>query len=338
MSDIAYALLKHGVLDAINEEPRTCGALARDLALHEDYLCRYATAGVAIGMLQRNEDKFSLTNVGRAYTVQVRDFIELTNSMSTEVNRAAAKDSMKTGISGFRNYYGGELDGYEALMTDELRKTFNLQDEFEIANRAMVSLGEQSAAAVLADYYLTKPRAELCDIGGGEGQLVAEFARHWPKTSVTVFDLPDVIENFTNPYLADRLPRDRFKTLSGSFFHKLPEALGSCDIFFLRHILHDWNDAQCVKILTHLSKIAKPGAKLVIIEYIPDPRHDTLEQAAAKSFMDINMIALSPTGAKQRSPEHFSRLLNLALHNSTSTSSWTLLPTRSLHSVLEIPL
>ena len=43
------------------------------------------------------------------------------------------------------------------------------------------------------------------------------------------------------------------------------------DIYIYRHILHDWNDADSVKILSSLLPSLKPGAKVLVSEGILPP-------------------------------------------------------------------
>ena len=43
------------------------------------------------------------------------------------------------------------------------------------------------------------------------------------------------------------------------------------DCFVLSHILHDWNDEQCVKILGNCRKAMKPDGRLLIVEMVLPP-------------------------------------------------------------------
>ena len=328
-SDVAFALLKAGILDALDDDAKTCGDLATNLQLHRDFVCRYMNAGVSIGVLWKKGDKFRLSRVGRAFTFDVRHMVELMNSKAREAERAASLESMATGKSGTRLFHHGDLDGYDALKTyDDLRA------EFDLANKAMIDIGKQSATAVLAAYQVP-PTAELCDVGGGEGQLVAEFALRWPETTATVFDLAETA-NSSRSYLGSRLPPDRFRFVPGSFFEPYPPTLASCDVFFYRHILHDWPDADARRILHNLNAVAKPGSKLVVIEFILDDNF-FLQSSTAKRFMDITMLALNAPGAKERSLSEFIDLFNLSLVGNKATTP-RLIPTCSLYSILEISL
>ena len=60
---------------------------------------------------------------------------------------------------------------------------------------------------------------------------------------------------------------DRVKLAPGNFFEAVP---GGCDAYLLKHILHDWDDATCKKILGVVRQAAKPGAKVLICELFVD--------------------------------------------------------------------
>jgi hypothetical protein len=57
------------------------------------------------------------------------------------------------------------------------------------------------------------------------------------------------------------------------FFKPQPEKNAS--IFFLKHIMHDWSDPYCSKILDQLYEAATPTTRLIVMEVIlPYACHD----------------------------------------------------------------
>jgi 6-hydroxytryprostatin B O-methyltransferase len=62
-----------------------------------------------------------------------------------------------------------------------------------------------------------------------------------------------------------------------------PQTVREADIYIFRHILHDWNDADSVKILSALLPALKPGARVLISEaIIPAPPAKRLNTLASK--------------------------------------------------------
>lgn len=77
---------------------------------------------------------------------------------------------------------------------------------------------------------------------------------------------------------ADAALRDRISYREHDFFTAQPVA---ADVYFFRHILHDWSDADCVRIVAALLPALRPGARVLIHEGIvpapPARRANTLD-------------------------------------------------------------
>ena len=63
--------------------------------------------------------------------------------------------------------------------------------------------------------------------------------------------------------------QDRCKYIKGDMFEQVPSA----DLYLMKMILHDWNDDECIKILSNIHKSASDKSKVFIIEHIvPESR------------------------------------------------------------------
>lgn len=71
-------------------------------------------------------------------------------------------------------------------------------------------------------------------------------------------------------------------------------------------ILHDWNDAECVEILSNLRRAARDRARVLIIEHVV-PAHDV---AHFSKLFDIHMMCWG-TG-QERTEAQYGRLLETA--------------------------
>ena len=94
----------------------------------------------------------------------------------------------------------------------------------------------------------------------------------------------------------------RCEYVAGDMFTEVPSA----DAYLLKHILHDWNDADCVRILSNIHKAAAPNARIFVAEYVvlgPDTPH------FAKLF-DIHMMCA--TGGQERTEEEYASLCERA--------------------------
>ena len=102
---------------------------------------------------------------------------------------------------------------------------------------------------------------------------------------------------------ADKLNvADRCAYIGGDMF----QAIASADIYFLKLILHDWNDDECIQILSNVHQASDDDARVFIVEHlIPDP-----ETPHFSKFFDIHMMCWG-TG-RERSSDEYAELLSRA--------------------------
>jgi len=103
---------------------------------------------------------------------------------------------------------------------------------------------------------LEKKRVLLCDVGGGAGHQCLAFRAQRPELEgqLAVTGLPIMIEQQDQAALLAQnvLPiADDFFQASDS-----PAAVREVKMYYLRNILHDWNDEQSVKILRRIRRAA----------------------------------------------------------------------------------
>jgi len=67
---------------------------------------------------------------------------------------------------------------------------------------------------------------------------------------------PEVLGKIPEPY------DSRISLTTHDFFNEQPVA--GADVYFFRHVFHNWPDLYCVKILRALIPALKPGAKVLI--------------------------------------------------------------------------
>jgi len=114
-----------------------------------------------------------------------------------------------------------------------------------------------------------------------------------------VFDRPQVAEQAAKEIEAVGLS-DRCRAVAGDFFK---EVTGGGDAYLLKYILHDWDDANCERILSSCRRAIAPSGKLLAIETVVPPPgvsgHSKLD--------DIEMMVL--LGSQERTEEEYTMLL-----------------------------
>ena len=139
------------------------------------------------------------------------------------------------------------------------------------------------------------------DVGGASGLLVHTLMTTNPQLHGIVLDLPDVLPAATEAAAALGLT-GRSSVLAGDFFGSVPEA----DLYLLKHILHDWNDAQCDRILENCRRAMRPGGRVIVIEWLLG----NIGKPGMTPLMDLNMMVML-TG-RERTPSEYSELLKQA--------------------------
>ena len=74
-----------------------------------------------------------------------------------------------------------------------------------------------------------------------------------------------------------------WSAVGGDFFADIP---GQADAYLMRWVIHDWADDEALAILKNVRKNARPGAGLVLVEWVIT---ETAEFDTGK-WMDVNML------------------------------------------------
>ena len=121
----------------------------------------------------------------------------------------------------------------------------------------------------------------------------------YPRLQGVVYDLPEVLA--TAPSSQFTGCEDRIHLEAGSFFARAPDG---CDAYVLKHILHNWSDDDCIRILTLLREQLPAHGRVLICEMVI--RGDPAPTPA--KMLDIEMLLLT-VGGKERSSEEFRDVL-----------------------------
>lgn len=124
-----------------------------------------------------------------------------------------------------------------------------------------------------------------------------------PHLRATVLDMEQVIQD-KNLLWANKMgiTADRCSYVSGDMF----EAVPTSDAYFMKMILHDWDDEECLRILSSIHKSSATKTRLFIVEHVvPGP-----ETPHFSKLFDIHMLC-ALTG-RERTEEEYLALLKQA--------------------------
>ncbi|XP_048137840.1 xanthohumol 4-O-methyltransferase-like [Rhodamnia argentea] len=190
------------------------------------------------------------------------------------------------GSAGFKRANGHDLWDLQ-LENPEYNRIFN--DAMACTNKFMMK------AIVDACKEGFERVGSLVDVGGGTGVAVAEIVRSYPHIKGINFDRPNVI--------ADAPVCGGVSHVGGDMF----EAIPSADAVFMKWILHDWNDEDCVKILKNCKKaIPEKNGMVLIAEVVLQPEGDGLFD---ETGLVLDLLMITHTGGKERSELEWKKIL-----------------------------
>jgi hypothetical protein len=305
VSQAIYVAASLGIADLVKDGSRTSDELAAATETDPPTLYRLLRALAAVGVLHEEDGRrFSLAPVGEPlrsdHPQSIRGWAAFIGRPYHWEAWGHLLQSVRTGENAFWLLNGTDIWSYRA----------ERPDESAIFDRAMMALTTASNRALL-DAYDFGRFGTVCDVGGGNGALLASLLAKYPEMQGILFDQPHVVANAADVL---RHVADRCRVVPGSFFESVPEG---GDAYVLKAIIHDWDDEQSAKILRACRRAVHGGSLLVVERIIGD-----LNEDPATKFSDLNML-VAP-GGQERTVDEFGALFaaaGFALGGVTETSS-----------------
>jgi hypothetical protein len=217
--------------------------------------------------------------------------------------------SIQTGKTGFEKAQGMPLFDYFARHPDDA----------SLFNETMVGFHGQEPPAIAAAYDFSTFNT-IVDIGGGTGNLLAAILTRHPGVRGVLFDLSHVVAE-APVLLKAKGVSDRVTIEAGDFFRSVPPG---GDAYVLSHIIHDWDEDQCLAILTHIRNVITSAGRLLIAEMVL-PAGD---EPHPGKMLDMAMLVWP--GGQERTLAEYDHLLSQAGFHLTR-----LVPTNSAVNVVE---
>ena len=160
----------------------------------------------------------------------------------------------------------------------------------------------------------------VVDVGGATGNMLAAILSRHVSLRGVLFDRPHVVRD-APALLKARGVEARVTIEAGDFFERVPSG---GDAYLLSHVIHDWNEDQCLTILGHCRAVMKPDGRLLIVETVL-PTGDAPHQGKVQ---DIVMLVVP--GGQERTEAEYATLLDKAGFRLNRV-----VPTESVVSVVE---
>lgn len=313
VTQLLYVAVKLGIADLLAGGPQTTRELAAVAGAQADALYRTLRALASFGVFREVAPRrFALTPLAELLrTDHPHSLRAAILFQGEEVYRAWGEllYSLRTGAPAFDRAYGMPHFDYLAQHADASA----------VFNRTM---GENSARSVaaLVSAYAFPASGVVIDVGGGHGAFLAAVLQAHPGLHGVLFDQPHVVEGAA-PTLEAAGVAERCARVGGDFF---TPPLPAGDLYLLRQVIHDWDDAQSSAILRHCAQAMGQDGKVLVIEALIPPGNDP----SPVKLLDLQMLVM--TGGRQRTEEEYRQLYATA-----GLRLLRILPTNTQFSIVE---
>ena len=299
-SQILYAGVKLGIFESLDRTPKHYSEIARQLNLDASLLYRLLRALASLGFLNEEGDKkFTITSMGelvrKDHPETLRGVVLLEEGPEHYAIWKHLSDMIRDGRQdGFVREFGLRIFDYMS-QNPAYRDAFNYaMDSYSARTTKMV-------LEALKGYDFTRIKS-LCDIGGGHGHLICSILREHPHLQGIVLELESTINNKELLWAEKMGVADRCIYIAGDMFKEVPRS----DVYVMKMILHDWNDEECVAILSNIHKASPLGGRILIAEHVV-AGHETPHFS---KLFDIHMMC-ALTG-RERTEKEYAALLERA--------------------------
>jgi len=289
MSHILYVAAKLSLADHLDKGLTRVDDLAAATKTHSLSLERFLRTLGHLGLVTEDgAGRFTLTPLGEALKTgapgSARAAILTLASPWMTHGWARLLESVQTGKPGLEQALGMPIFDW---LTQQ-------PEEASLFSETMVSFHGAEPAAVAAAYDFSGMNT-IVDVGGATGNLLAAILGRNPGLRGILYDLPHVIRD-APALLQARGVADRTTIKSGSFFDGVPSG---GDAYLFSHIIHDWNEAECLKILSHCRRAMTPTSRVMIIEMVLPS-----DNAPHPGKMLDMMMLVGPGGQERTEPEY----------------------------------
>jgi hypothetical protein len=306
-------LAQLGIPDLVEAGPRSAEELAGETGAQPRALYRLMRATASVGVLSEGADgKFSETALSAVLrsnaNPSLRAFAILHGKEWHARGWAGLENCVRSGKPAMEQIYGAPIFQYFEQHPEEAK----------LFDQAMSDLSMIDSPAVAEAYSFSEMRS-IVDVGGGHGLLLATILARNPQLKGTLYDMPHVVKGATSGPLKSVM--ERCTIASGDMFSSVP---GGADGYIMKHIIHDWPDEECLKILNACRACVNPGGKLLVVDHVIPPGNDF----TPGKFLDLQMMIFP--GGCERTEKQFRELF--------AAAGWRLsriLPTSAPESIVE---
>jgi SAM-dependent methyltransferase len=249
-----FAASELGLFEALGEGPVDLAGLAARTGLTARTARISADAMVALGLLQRQADRYANTPVAAAF---------LTGATSADM-RPLLKFWDQLSYPAWTDLAGALGRGRPA------RQVFDIDEKLVPIMSAGIEAATAGACRALPQAAGLPPASRVLDIGGGSGSWAIALAQADPNLTGTVFELPEVAA-VAEERLRTAGVSSRISVVAGDLLtDDLPHGH---NVFLLANVAHYFTPETNQSILRTIRAVAEPGARLLLADFWTDSTH-----------------------------------------------------------------
>ena len=155
----------------------------------------------------------------------------------------------------------------------------------------------------IAEHYDFAPHRCIMDVAGGPGGQAVQIGLKHTHLRGIITDMAPVCA-IASEYIEANGISGRFTAVPADLFEgNYPQG---ADVILLGHILHDWSDESCLKILRNCCAALPAGGVLLISESVLEADYSASRWALMK---DLAMLVVCESGGRERTEVEYGALL-----------------------------
>lgn len=269
------------IADILKSGPKKIEDIAKETGAEPDVLFRIMRTMTSAGIFRYCKNGYFETNkLGRNLQSDLEDsmyaFVKIVGEDWISDIWGDLLETAKSGKDHYQIKYG-------VSFFDWLKNNKEAQEEFDVG---MTSISVISDGPVASAYDFS-PFKSLVDIGGGHASQLITILKAYPQMKGIVYDMPTPISDLEKGEVFKKEGVEgRAIGIPGDFFESIPAGY---DSYFMKSILHDWDDERAIKILSNCRRAVRDDSVMLIVENVVK---DDFNSSDLSKVLDINVLAL----------------------------------------------
>ena len=299
-SQVFFAACNLGIFDELGKAPATAVDLAKRINIHPEGCRRLMVALVDLGLVAREDGLYRNSELGSFCTKGAPVALRALSAWGSPWYQlwAFLPDALKDYSPRWQQALGASAnDTWAPLYADPVA----LREFAHFMNAMSVPQAQEMAA-----HFDFTPFRCVLDVAGGPGGIALELGRTYPHLRGIVMDMAPVCA-VADEYIQSGGLAGRFSTSAADMFEG-PYPQGA-DAIVLGHVLHDWSDDTCHRILSNCFLALPPDGALLVVEKVLD---ENFSSTTATLMKDLTMLIGCESGARERTEAEYRGLLESA--------------------------